>query len=102
VLEKLTTTARMPLSFEATMLLKLKEVAKRLNCSKSNVYSLVATGELLVHRVGLKKGLRVSEEDLAAYLAKVRGEFEHVPLPTPATVRPLQRLTLGQSASGPA
>jgi excisionase family DNA binding protein len=55
-------------------LLKLKQVAERLNCSLSNVYSLAATGELPIHRVGVKKGLRVAEDDLLAYLRKVRSE----------------------------
>lgn len=54
------------------MLLKLRQVAERLNCSLSNVYALTEKGELPVHRVGLRKGLRIAEEDLTAYLAKVR------------------------------
>jgi excisionase family DNA binding protein len=59
---------------EGTMkrLLKLRDCAALLNCSLSNVYSLTSDGTLPVHRVGLKKGLRVAEEDLEAYLAKVR------------------------------
>ena len=56
------------------MLLKFKQVADRLNCSLSNVYALAETGVLPVHHVGVKKGKRVAEEDLNAYLAKVRHE----------------------------
>jgi len=74
-------------------LLKFRDVADRLNCSLSNVYSLAATGELPVHRVGLKKGLRVSEDDLLAYLAKVRSEGAGE-APAAPTVKRLQRLTL--------
>jgi excisionase family DNA binding protein len=55
-------------------LLKLKDVAGRLDCSVSNVYALVREGKLPVLKVGLKKGLRVDEADLLAYLAKVRCE----------------------------
>src|SRR5438270_7165703 len=55
-------------------LLKLKDVAKLLDCSLSNVYALVSEGKLPVLRVGLKKGLRVDEADFLAYLAKVRHE----------------------------
>ena len=54
------------------MLLKLKQISVLLNCSLSNAYQLVASGELPVHQIGLKKGLRVSEHDLTEYLAKVR------------------------------
>ena len=55
-------------------LLKLKDVAKLLDCSLSNVYALVSEGKLPVLKVGLKKGLRVDEADFLAYLAKVRHE----------------------------
>jgi excisionase family DNA binding protein len=55
-------------------LLKLREVAAQLNCSLSNAYSLIEAGELPVHRIGLKKGLRVSSADVEAFLAKVRQE----------------------------
>jgi excisionase family DNA binding protein len=69
------------------LLLKLKVVAERMDCSLSNVYNLVASGELPVHRVGLKKGLRVSENDLEAYLAKVRRQYVVEP-PEPVAAKP--------------
>lgn len=53
-------------------LLRLREVAQRLTCSLSNVYALIEAGVLPKHRVGLKKGFRVAEEDLLAYLNRVR------------------------------
>jgi excisionase family DNA binding protein len=60
----------------AMKLLKLQQIAEILNCSRSTVYGLVSAGVLPVHRVGVKKGLRISESDLQAYLAEVRQEAE--------------------------
>jgi excisionase family DNA binding protein len=52
-------------------LLKLREVAARLNVSLSTVYNL-AGHQLPVHRVARVKGLRIAEDDLDAYLEKSR------------------------------
>lgn len=50
-------------------MLKLKDVAKRLNCSLANVYALVESGELSSIPIGANgKGLRVSEEQLKTFL----------------------------------
>src|SRR5438477_274590 len=46
-------------------MLKVSQVANRLNCSVSTVYTLIDTGQLGHHRC---PGVRVSEEQLAAYL----------------------------------
>jgi len=46
-------------------MLKVSPVATRLNCSFSAVYVLIETGRLGHHRC---PGIRVSEEQLAAYL----------------------------------
>jgi excisionase family DNA binding protein len=46
-------------------MLKVSQVANRLNCSVSTVYTLIETGQLGHHRC---PGVRVSEEQLAAYL----------------------------------
>jgi excisionase family DNA binding protein len=85
----------------AMKFLKLKSVAELLDCSLSNVYSLVAQGKLPVHRVGLKKGLRVAEEDLLAYLKQVRSEAaEQSAVAPPIKPRPklnLKHLDLRQS-----
>lgn len=50
-------------------LLKVADVAERLNCSVSNVYAVVASGELRAFRVGKgKAGLRFSDEQITAFL----------------------------------
>jgi excisionase family DNA binding protein len=63
-------------------LLRLAEVAERLSCSLSNVHALTEAGLLPFHLIGVRKGKRVSEEDLAEYLARVRrdGQPEAGPL----------------------
>lgn len=53
-------------------LLKVAEVVLRLNLKKSAVYALLASGALPHYRVG--GTIRVSEEDLAAYLSSARRE----------------------------
>lgn len=65
------------------MLLKPAQVAARLNCSLSTVYSLVAQKKLAGFRIGpLGAGVRISEEDLQRYLASVRTDAEE-PLNVP-------------------
>lgn len=52
-------------------MLKLRQVAQRLNCSLSNVYALVESGELAHTLVGANgKGIRVSDDQLKAFLAE--------------------------------
>ena len=52
-------------------LFKVQEVAQRLNCSISTVYSLIESGRLPHHRC---PGVRISEEQINAYLkASERG-----------------------------
>lgn len=56
-------------------LFTVKEVASRLKMSESLVYQLVEQGRLACHRVGQGRGrIRISEEDLAEYLAGCRQE----------------------------
>ena len=51
-------------------MMKVQEVAKRLNCSVSTVYELVEAGKLAAYRIGLRRGsIRVTEEQIEAYLA---------------------------------
>ena len=51
-------------------LLKVPEVAERLSCSASKVYQLLASGALQHYTLGPGRGgKRVSEEQLAAFLA---------------------------------
>ncbi|MBS0206936.1 MAG: helix-turn-helix domain-containing protein [Planctomycetes bacterium] len=59
------------------MMLKVAQVAKRLNCSVSTVYGLIETGRLAHHRC---PGVRVSEEQLEVYLADTKRQ----PSPEPA------------------
>jgi len=54
------------------MLKKMSQVAERLNCSLSSAYGLVESGLLPVISVGTRKGLRVSDEDLAEFIAARR------------------------------
>lgn len=57
------------------MLLKVPDVVKRLNVSQSTVYALIESGRLPSHRIGCGRGaVRVSEEDLIAYLDSCRTE----------------------------
>lgn len=60
-------------------LLTLRDVAKRLRCSLSNAYGLVERGELRAYRVGAKKGYRVSEEQLQAFLAAAETAGDSLP-----------------------
>ena len=56
-------------------MLKVSEVARRLNVSAGCVYELVARGRLPSHRIGVGRGaIRVREEDLSQFLAATRRE----------------------------
>lgn len=58
-----------------------KEIAATLKVSVSTVYGLVETGKLSTHRIGVGRGaIRVSEEDLIAFLAASRTESRNGPL----------------------
>ena len=63
-------------------LLRVAELAERLNCSVSTAYALVENGKIGHHRC---PGVRVSEEQLAAYLEKTKREREE---PNPAKRKP--------------
>jgi excisionase family DNA binding protein len=53
--------------------LKVREVAKRLDISVSLTYRLIESGKLSCSRHGLGRGvIRVSEDQLAAYLASTQ------------------------------
>lgn len=53
-------------------MLRVTEVAKRLALSLSSVYQLIESGRLKSHCVAMRKGIRVMEEDLAAFLEGCR------------------------------
>ena len=61
-------------------MLKIAEVAKRLNISNQAV---VEAGKIPSHRFGLGRGtIRISEEDLAEYISACRCETaERIPRP---------------------
>ena len=68
------------------MMLKVSQVAEKLNVSESIVYALIDSGRLACHRIGVGRGtIRVSTEDLDAYLASCRvangGEPRSAPRP---------------------
>ena len=53
-------------------MLKVSDLAKRLNLSESKIYQLVEEGKLAHHRFG--GAIRFSEEQIAAYLDETRQE----------------------------
>ncbi len=56
---------------QSNALMNVRDIATRLNCSPSNVYSLVAAGELEAYRIGKgKSGLRFDEAILVRFLEK--------------------------------
>lgn len=70
-------------------MLKLSEVATRLNTSLSNVYALKDAGKLPVVAAGAGgKGFRVSEADLNAFVEASRKGRQ--PLFWPETTRPVK------------
>ena len=66
------------------MMHKVSQVAEKLNVSESIVYALIDAGRLACHRIGVGRGtIRVSTEDLNAYLASCREEKGEEPRPAP-------------------
>lgn len=49
-------------------MLRLRQVAERLNCSVQEVYVLKNAGLLAIVRTGLRKGFRVEEAELQRYI----------------------------------
>lgn len=50
-------------------MLRVEQVAQRLNCKNSNVYSLIEKGELIAVKIGANGGgVRVLEEDLSEFI----------------------------------
>ena len=77
-------------------LLCVSEVADRLRCSPSTVYALVAQGTLGHFRIGLGRGgIRVSEEQIDAYLKSQEKGGGRTQSPAPKTLMPkLKHLSL--------
>jgi excisionase family DNA binding protein len=73
-------------------MLKVAQVAERLNGSVSTVYNLVESGKLGHHRC---PGIRVGEEQLAAFLEGTKKEREPVSSPRSTGPRPrLKHITI--------
>jgi excisionase family DNA binding protein len=74
-------------------LLRVADVAKRLNCSASTVYALIESGRLAHHRC---PGVRVSEEQLENFLqSSKREQHRHVRQPSktvPVSFAPAKHL----------
>lgn len=61
------------------MFLTAKETAARLNVSVKCVYSLIESGKLIAHRIGVGRGtLRIAEEDLTRFLSESKVDVAHV------------------------
>lgn len=61
----------------------VRQAAEKLEVSAATIYSLVASGKLRCHRIGMGRGvIRIAEEHLAEYLKGA----EPVPSPAPAPV----------------
>ena len=73
-------------------MLRVRQVAERLNCSVSTVYSLVESGKLGHHRC---PGIRISEEQLAAFLEMTKKDQEATSQPSCVNPRPrLKHITI--------
>lgn len=68
---------------------KISQVAERLNVSLSTAYALVETGALSSVAVGTRKGLRVLESDLEAFIAS-RRVHKGKDVRWPATTKPVK------------
>ncbi|MFK7819506.1 MAG: helix-turn-helix domain-containing protein, partial [Planctomycetaceae bacterium] len=55
-------------------MLSVRQVAERLNVSRSCVYELISSGKIPHHRIGKRRGvIRVTETGLQSYLDSIRG-----------------------------
>jgi excisionase family DNA binding protein len=71
-------------------MLKIQQVAKRLNASDSFVYGLIAGGRLKHHRLGKGQGgIRVTEEQLQEYLLQTE-KGQGPPPEREAPVKPIK------------
>ncbi len=73
-------------------MLKVAQVAVQLNCSVSTVYSLIESGRLGHYRC---PGVRVSEEQLQAYLQSTSPEHRREPRRQPQPRPRLKHIRLG-------
>lgn len=59
---------------ENQKLLRVDQVAKRLNCHIKTVYDMIHAGRINSVRIGVKKGYRISEIELEKFV--VDSEFD--------------------------
>ncbi len=73
------------------MYLTVSDVAQRLKIGVSTVYVLINSGQLPHHRIGARRGaIRISEDDLAAYLANCHADSRDAA--PPVTTTPMRKL----------
>jgi len=73
--------------------LRVSEVANRLNVSAQCVYQLIAAGRLAAHRIGMGRGtIRIAEVDLEHFLLSAKDE--RVKSPTRARRPTLKHIQL--------
>jgi excisionase family DNA binding protein len=65
--------------------LKIKQVAERLNCSPQTVYQLIESGKLSHYRC---PGIRVTDEDLGEYLESAKRDRETDSVERKSVTRP--------------
>lgn len=75
--------------------LTVKEVASKLRIGASEVYELIAAGEIVCHRFGRRRGrIAVSEADLDCYIASCRGVEQVLAITRPQSRHQLRHLKL--------
>ena len=76
-----------------TVLLKTSEVAAQLRCSLANVYALISSGALISIATGARgSGIRVSQDDLDAFIESRRERSRSFLSPAPAKARRTRRV----------
>ena len=73
-------------------MLKVREVAARLNLSESKVYALIESGELPHHRFG--GAIRVSDQQVADFLEQTKHERSKPEMPKGRNRAPFRHLKL--------
>jgi excisionase family DNA binding protein len=72
-----------------------KAAARKLECSVSTIYALVAAGKLRCVRIGLGRGaIRISEEHLEQFLKAAEPEKTPASTPPAAPMRTFKHLKL--------
>ena len=71
----------------ATPLLTVRQTAQLIGCSVTNVYALIAAGELPVIAIGKSRGYRIDLRDVEGFLQR-RKFCKDGPSPMTPTARP--------------